>query len=106
MTIKLNEQQVLDIRAALKEGQGNKHLASFLAKRYNVGQSTIRRIRSGERWKYAGEGFRPGPRRKLTEEDARAIKYSKEPWQDLAERYDICHRHIKSIQRGTSWRKI
>jgi len=81
-----------------------------LAARYNVHLSTARRAVRGRTW-----GDLPGAReakphgehkRKLTEDDVRAIRKSDEPNNVLAARYGVTASNINAIRKGVSWRHV
>ena len=46
------------------------------------------------------------PKARLTEEDARQIKYSRAPTQELAAQFDVSYTTIQRIRRGHSWQHV
>jgi hypothetical protein len=105
---KLTDEQVQDIITSTESG-------ATLVKRYGVVKSVISAIRLRKTWRNLGDlserralppaGTR-NPMAKLTEDDARAIRRSKETCFVLGERYGISFGTAAAIKRGDRWKHI
>ena len=99
---KLTETQVTEIRNSDERGVD-------LAKRYDIGQTTISDIQKGRSWKhleYDPKRFLANKTHKLTESDVLAIRASNEDSRILAEQYRVTMKALADARYGRSWKDL
>ena len=104
----LTEADVLAIRASTASGRD-------LAREYKVTFQTISDVRRGRRWAHldctaavpsgAARGERSGTA-KLTEDEVRAIRASKDTNRDLAEAYGIAPAYVWQVRNRKTWKHV
>lgn len=81
-----------------------------LAARFNVSLSTARRVVLGRTWADLPGARKAKPygghKRKLTEDEVRAIRQSEEPNRTLAARYGVTAPNISAIRKGLTWKHV
>jgi len=109
-------EEVAYIKYFVSQGKG---MDSELARQYHINRSTVRAIRSGERWKdvvphapanaeqsYTTLRERQADPRKLTRREVAHIKYLLQRGvkvQELAHKYGVPHSAISKIKSGARW---
>ena len=73
---------------------------------YGIGQTQLSRIRSGKSWRWLDPDYKPveTKRDRLTEDEIRAIRASKEKGVVLAKRYHTSSATVSEIRNRKRWR--
>lgn len=102
---KLTEAQVREIYQRYTE---ESPALAELGRLYGVSEHTIRGIITGTNWAHLGLAPlpKPGPRRKITQAQAEAIRSSTASASSLARQYNISRAVIRRIRSGEAWKDL
>lgn len=104
---KLTESKVIEIKLLIKEGKMNQ---KDIAEKFNISNTTVNKISTGEIWKNVGEDVSHRENRRLTEHDVMEIKFlikeGKLTLTEIAKRFNAVQASISLIKSGKTWKNV